>query len=63
MGRNKKDEKDKKYELTISINENLLKKVDELIKINGDKRSPFIENLLKEYIEKKNINDEKTGDM
>jgi metal-responsive CopG/Arc/MetJ family transcriptional regulator len=50
MGRNKKEEKDKKYELTISINENLLKKVDELIKINGDKRSPFIEKLLEEYI-------------
>jgi len=32
MGRNKKEEKDKKYELTISINENLLKKIDELIK-------------------------------
>ena len=50
MGRNKKEEKDKKYELTISINENLLKKVYELIKINGDKRSPFIEKLLEEYI-------------
>ena len=50
MGRNKKEEKDKKYELTISINENLLKKVDVLIKINGDKRSPFIEKLLEEYI-------------
>ena len=50
MGINKKEEKDKKYELTISINENLLKKVDELIKINGDKRSPFIEKLLEEYI-------------
>jgi len=50
MGRNKKEEKDKKYELTISINENLLKKIDELIKKNGDKRSPFIEKLLEEYI-------------
>lgn len=56
MGRNKKEEKDKKYELTISINENLLKKVDELIKINGDKRSPFIEKLIEEYI---NIDEEK----
>jgi metal-responsive CopG/Arc/MetJ family transcriptional regulator len=51
MGRNKKLEEDKKYELTISINEILLKKIDELVEKNGDKRSRFIERLLIEYIE------------
>ena len=51
MPRNKKAEEDKKYDLTININENLLNKVDELIEKNGDKRSRLIERLLAEYVE------------
>ena len=51
MGRNKKTEENKKYNLTININENLLNKVDEIIEKNGDKRSRLIERLLVEYIE------------
>ena len=53
MGRKKKDEADKKYELTISINENLLKKIDELVEKEGDNRSRFIEKLLIEYVDQK----------
>lgn len=51
MPRKKKLEEDKKYDLTININENLLNKVDELVKKNGDKRSRLIERLLAEYVE------------
>ena len=51
MPRKKKTEQDKKYDLTISINENLLNKVDELVEKNGDVRSRLIEKLLAEYIE------------
>lgn len=42
----------KKEKINLVINENLLKKIDEIIKINGDKRSRLIERLLKKYIEK-----------
>lgn len=51
MPRKKKLEQDKKYDLTININENLLNKVDELVEKNGDIRSRLIERLLTEYIE------------
>ena len=51
MPRKKKTEQDKKFDLTISINENLLNKVDELVEKNGDVRSRLIEKLLAEYIE------------
>jgi metal-responsive CopG/Arc/MetJ family transcriptional regulator len=51
MPRKKKTEQEKKYDLTININENLLNKVDELIEKNGEKRSRLIERLLGEYVE------------
>ena len=51
MPRKKKTEQEKKYDLTININENLLNKVDELVEKNGDKRSRLIERLLVEYVE------------
>jgi metal-responsive CopG/Arc/MetJ family transcriptional regulator len=51
MPRKKKTEQEKKYDLTININENLLNKVDELIEKNGEIRSRLIERLLAEYIE------------
>jgi metal-responsive CopG/Arc/MetJ family transcriptional regulator len=40
-----------KTDLTIRINQNLLKKVDEIVEKNGDIRSRLIERLLIEYIE------------
>jgi len=51
MPRKKKTEQEKKYDLTININENLLNKVDELVEKNGDVRSRLIERLLAEYVE------------
>lgn len=51
MARRKMSDNEKKSNLTININENLLKKVDNLIENDGDKRSRLIERLLKEYIE------------
>ena len=51
MPRKKKSDDEKKYDLTININENLLNKIDELVEKNGDKRSRLIERLLTEYVE------------
>jgi len=51
MARRKMLEIDKKSNLTININENLLKKIDIIIENDGNKRSRLIEKLLKEYIE------------
>lgn len=48
MVRKKLSEEEKKSKITININENLLQKFDELIK--DEKRSAFIEKLLKEYV-------------
>jgi len=48
-------EEEKKSKLTVNINENLLKKVDELVEKNEDKRSRLIERLLNDYIQEKNI--------
>ena len=42
MPRKKKTEQEKKYDLTININENLLNKVDELIEKNVLKFEKFI---------------------
>jgi len=50
MPRKKKLEEDKKYDLTININENLLMKIDDIVKKTSDKRSRLIEKLLLEYI-------------
>jgi metal-responsive CopG/Arc/MetJ family transcriptional regulator len=51
MGRKKLSKEEKKPILTISINENLLNKIDELIKKKGGKRSLLIEELLIKYVE------------
>jgi metal-responsive CopG/Arc/MetJ family transcriptional regulator len=51
MPRSKKTEEEKKYDLTINVNVNLLNKVDSIIEKNGDKRSRLIERLLIEYVE------------
>lgn len=51
MSRNKKPDQEKKYDLTININENLLSKIDEIVEKNGDIRSRLVERLLAEYIE------------
>ena len=55
MSRRKMTEEEKKSKLTVNINENLLKKVDELVEKNEDKRSRLIERLLNDYIQEKNI--------
>jgi metal-responsive CopG/Arc/MetJ family transcriptional regulator len=51
MGREKMQEKDKKSKINLKINENLLKEIDIFVKKYNTKRSRFIENLLKKYIE------------
>lgn len=56
MSRQKMKEEDKKPSITININENLLKKIDSLVKNSGDIRSRLIEKLLLEYIEKNKNN-------
>lgn len=53
MSRKKLAEEDKKSKLTVNINENLLQKIDELLKEKLKNRSSFIEELLIEYINKK----------
>jgi len=50
MARKKMSEEDKKKKFSVTINEELLKKVDDL---NDDKRSRLIEKLLEEYFENK----------
>ena len=52
MPRKKLSEEEKKSKLTVNINENLLQKIDELLKTKSKKRSTFIEELLEEYINK-----------
>ena len=51
MSRYKIPDIDKKKNITLYINENLLCKVDVLVSENSDKRSRLIERLLLEYIE------------
>ena len=64
MPRSKKTEEEKKYDLTINVNVNLLNKVDSIIEKNGDKRSRLIERLLIEYVEnnKNKFNDYHVND-
>ena len=50
MSRRKMIESEKKSNLTININENLLNIIDNKIENKKDKRSRFIEKLLKNYI-------------
>lgn len=52
MPRKKMTEEEKKSKLTINVNENLLKKIDELSKLSSKNRSQLIEELLIEYINK-----------
>jgi len=52
MPRKKLTEEEKKSKLTININENLLQKIDELLKKKSKKRSTLIDELLREYINK-----------
>ena len=47
-------EKEKKTRLTLKINDNLLHKFDSLLKLDDKKRSTKIEELLQEYINKRN---------
>lgn len=44
---------EKKSKLTINVNENLLQKIDDVLKEKSINRSAFIEELLKEYIKNK----------
>lgn len=53
MGRKKMTINEKKKNVTLLVNENLLSKVDSIITETGDKRSRLIERLIIEYIEKK----------
>ena len=56
MGRNRKSIEEKKPSLTININENLLKKVDDISTKKGYKRSKLIEKLLFDYVNSKEAN-------
>jgi len=53
MSRNRKSIEEKKPSLTININENLLKKVDDISTKKGYKRSKLIEKLLFDYVNSK----------
>lgn len=44
-------EEEKKSNITLNINKNLLDKIDKLIEENGGMRSTLIEELLKNYID------------
>jgi len=50
MPRKKLSDEEKKSHLTINVNENLLQKLDELLKTKSIKRSALIEKLLTDYI-------------
>ena len=50
MARKKLLEEEKKSHLTINVNENLLQKLDKLLKEKSLKRSSLIEELLTNYI-------------
>lgn len=54
MPRKKMTDDEKKSKLTININENLIQKIDNILKDKSINRSAFIEELLKEYINKSN---------
>jgi len=49
MPRKKLEESEKKSRITLNINENLLNKIDNIIK-DGENRSKLIESLLEKYI-------------
>lgn len=51
MGRQKKEEKDKKIKIGISLDRNIYN----LIMKNGGKRSRIIEKIIKDYCEYKNL--------
>ena len=53
MGRPKKEEKDKKANVSLSINPDDLKNIDKYLDKNNLSRSEFVEKLWKEYIENK----------
>lgn len=52
-GRKKMNKDDKKHILTININDNILKKIDEIVEENNDIRSRLIERIIKNYINSK----------
>ncbi len=56
MSRPKLKESEKKKNITLHINDNLLIKIDELLVKTSDKRSRLIERLLLKYIKEKNDN-------
>lgn len=51
MGRNKKEEKDKKIKISLSINNNVLENIDKYLNDNKISRSELVEELWKKYIE------------
>ena len=53
-GCKKMPDEEKKTRLTLKINDNLLHKFDSLLKLDDKKRSTKIEELLQEYINKRN---------
>lgn len=55
MPRKKLSDEEKKLILTINVNENLLQKLDKLLKSESIKRSTLIEKLLIDYIQESEI--------
>lgn len=53
MGRPKKEKDDKKKIVNLSINPDVLEKIDEYLKENNLTRSKFIEKMWKEHLDKK----------
>lgn len=52
MGRPKKENDEKRKNISISINNDVFDKIDKYLKQNNINRSLFIENMWKDYIEK-----------
>lgn len=53
MGRPQKEEIDKKSNVSLSINPDVLVSIDKYLKENNISRSEFVEKLWKEYIDSK----------
>jgi metal-responsive CopG/Arc/MetJ family transcriptional regulator len=53
MGRPKKEEKDKKANVSLSINPDVLKDIDKYLEDNNLSRSKFVEELWEKYIKDK----------
>lgn len=57
MGRKKKEEIDKRKNISLSINNDVLNEIDKILKTKNLNRSEFVEKLWKDYINNENVDD------